>query len=413
MQPDPLPGVSRTTAEQLAQTLAAMYADAERRLVEQIAHQLAAGMDRPQWADEKLAALATLRQWIRTLLLRLGRDTRGEVTRTILAAYAAGGTEALRALAAAQNTLPEWVATAEIEPGPQITALLAARNAALAGELTRLTDAFPGLAAVQRLAAELTTRIAATHVPILRWAEDTYRAAVAAGSAQTLLGTATRRQATQAALDRLVTDGVTGFTDTRGRRWTLASYVEMATRTAVAHAAINGHLDRLTDNGRDLVIVSNAPQECELCRPWEGKVLAITGGPSGPVERRHATKGTAFTVHIAGTVAEATAAGLFHPNCRHSLSIYLPGVTRIPQDTADPEGDAARQQLRYLERGVRAWRLREAGALDKAAALRAKAKAAQWQARIRAHIAASEHLGIMRKPERERINLGHNIGRPS
>ena len=403
------PSVSRATAASLADALAALYADVERQLAAEIARQLARGMGSPRWAEQKMLALTRLRTWVRTLLQRVSRTTGDEVARAVLSAYAAGGTEALRALAAAQNTLPEWIATAGIEPGPQIQALLTARNVALAAELADLVDAFPGLAAVQRIAGELALRITATHIPILRWVEDTYRQAVAAGSSTVLLGTRTRRQATQDALDRLLADGVTGFIDARGRRWNLASYVEMATRTAVAHAAINGHLDRLTDNGRDLVIVSDSPQECELCRPWEGKVLSITGGGARPIERVHATRGTPLTVHVAGSVAEATVAGLFHPNCRHTLSLYLPGITRIPRNTEDPAGDRARQHLRYLERNVRAWRLREAGALDEPARKRAGAYAKAWRARIRRHVDTHRHLGIMRKPERERINLGHKL----
>ena len=140
-------------------------------------------------------------------------------------------------------------------------------------------------------------------------------------------------------------------------------------------------------------------------------MLTITGGGAHTIERLHATRGTPVTVHIAGSVAQAIAAGLMHPNCRHTLSLYLPGVTRIPRNTEDPDGDRARQQLRYLERGVRGWKLREAAALSPQAAAYAKAKTAQWRGRIKSHVAASEHLGIMRKPERERINLGHSLRR--
>lgn len=41
----------------------------------------------------------------------------------------------------------------------------------------------------------------------------------------------------------------------------------MAVRTSIARAAIEAHTRTLTEAGLDLVIVSDAPRECPLCRP--------------------------------------------------------------------------------------------------------------------------------------------------
>lgn len=84
------------------------------------------------------------------------------------------------------------------------------------------------------------------------------------------------------------------------------------------------------------------------CRPWEGKVLSLTGKtPRG----RNAVDGYAF--EVAGTLREAQSSGLFHPSCRHRTVIYVPGRTRPMHDTADPEGDRLRQKQRAMERRVR------------------------------------------------------------
>ena len=50
----------------------------------------------------------------------------------------------------------------------------------------------------------------------------------------TLVGHEDRRRTAQRAWERLLSRGVTGFTDRAGRRWELASYVEMATRAVTA-----------------------------------------------------------------------------------------------------------------------------------------------------------------------------------
>jgi len=63
-------------------------------------------------------------------------------------------------------------------------------------------------------------------------------------------------------------------------------------------AHLEGTANRLVEQGHDLVKVSTHRGACELCQPWQGKVLSITGK----------TKGYR-------TLEEAKAAGLFHPNC--------------------------------------------------------------------------------------------------
>ncbi len=105
-------------------------------------------------------------------------------------------------------------------------------------------------------------------------------------------------------------------------------------------------------------------------------------------------------VEVRGSVDEAIRAGLMHPNCRHSLSAYLPGVTRAPRNTADPEGDAARQKLRRLERETRKAKLEAAGALTPEAKRAAEAKVRELQARIREHVDSSS---VFRQRHREQI----------
>jgi hypothetical protein len=184
----------------------------------------------------------------------------------------------------------------------------------------------------------------------------------------------------------------------------MASYAEMAVRSATGRAAIQGHTDRLQVMGEQLVIVSSAPLHCPLCAPWEGEILAIEGG-GGPhtLMLPHATEDRrTVAVHVAGSLTEARAAGLQHPNCRHSVSLYLPGVTTRPESPPHPEGATYEdtQQQRYLERQVRAWKRRAAVAMDEQARRQANARVREYQARIR-QLTADK--GLRRKPPREQI----------
>jgi hypothetical protein len=101
-------------------------------------------------------------------------------------------------------------------------------------------------------------------------------------------------------------------------------------------------------------------------------------------------------------VNEAVAAGLLHPNCRHSLSAYFPGITQVPTGTEDPEGDKARQKLRALERAVRDAKTEAAAALDPAARKRFDAKVRALQAEIRDHLATAP-TQLFRQRHREQI----------
>jgi len=410
--PEQLPGVSRATGVDLAEQMQYLYARAEHQIAQRIAKNIAAGIASPTWALDKLLGLGQLNDWTRTLLRRLGSDVADEVRYSMLSAYLRGGTEATRALAEASDTLPEWINRSGVRPGEEIQRLLDGRRSKLAAGIADIARSLPGIANLQRMIGSLALRITGTHLPVLRWADDAYRQVVAEPAlTPVLLGTAVRRAGSQRAWEQLLSEGITGFTDKSGRGWNLASYVEMATRTGVAQAAVEGHLDRLTDAGIELVIVSNAPQECKRCRPWEGKILARSG-PDGrrTITVEHATEDRQIEVEVAGTVDEAIRAGLMHPNCRHSVNAYLPGTTRVPTNTEDPEGDAARQKLRRLEREVRQAKLKAGAVIDPDAQPRLDAAVRAKQKQIREHVAATEHLGIMRKPERERLDLGNSSG---
>lgn len=643
--------VSPELAAGLAQATVDLYTDAERLLLARIARTVSRGMGSPTWAEDKLLAVQEVRRYAVEVLAHLQQAATGTIGQAIAVAANRGSASA----AADLHALTGGALEGYVDPLASLT----------------------GRAQADALLREVVTRVASTHLRILRTAEDTYRDVIARASGQVALGTQTRRDAAQRALDEFADRGVTGFVDRAGRNWDAASYVEMAVRTATAHAAVQAHADRLRAYGQDLVVVSDAPQECSLClvpgtvvegpvptgrarleytgdvvsittasgkhltgtpdhavlttsgwralkdlhpgdqvvsddrqqryagvvpddvqvpalieeagearaplllagptrrdfdqnrayrevcavipsgyllpevdasfgqpladlslvgtvgarsalsglgdvlldlggygsprtgvgrfehgaallgagflpapshgggalgcedcrvhggqtllesmaarasgnagtaqvlrdcptadaeggaellralsghvaadeivsvgwrqfrghvwdlstgpawflangivthncRPWEGKVLSLSGATLGTIDGSGGTRVTA-------SLAQATAAGLHHPGCRHSISLYQPGLTRLPTATADPEGDADRQHLRYLERQVRASKRREAAALDDRAAQAARARVRRYQGAIREHVATST---AKRQPQREQV----------
>ncbi|GGW41291.1 phage minor capsid protein [Streptomyces xantholiticus] len=380
--------VSPAMAEDLAAAVRVLYEDAEVAILEKLAAALAEGIDSPLWAEIKLRSIGDLRAAIEEVTDALQTDADGAVARALAEAYGRG----------------RQAAVAEMG-GLDIGRELQARRV------------LPNAPAVDRLAASYAADTRPLYQRITRAVVDTYRSVVTRASASTLLGTLTRRQASQRALDQFAQRGVTGFVDSSGRSWELAAYAEMAVRSVTARAAIEGHTDALGEIGVGLVIVSDAPLECPLCAPWEGETLTL-GPQSGPhtIRAEHAIQPTGLraalrppktvAVHVAGSLVEARAAGLFHPNCRHSLAAYLPGVTTRPPHHPTPGTtyeDTQRQ--REIERHIRAWKRRQAAAIDDAARRRAGAYVRKWQQAQREHVAAHEHL--RRKPAREQIGSAH------
>lgn len=319
-------------ALRLAKETAEIYGQAVDDMLTIVARRLATGMERPDWSTRKLIEATQLRNEAQVIVDRLEVLGPQAAEKAIDAAWTAGSAQGAAEL--------------------NLTAALTTRTH------TRAVDA---------LVRETVGSLERSHLQILRSVDDIYRRVITETSSGVLTGTQTRRQVAQRALDRFAQRGITGFVDRAGRNWQLDSYAEMSVRTASGRAQVEGTLDRFVENGRDLVIISDAPAECSICRPYEGSIFSISGNdPDYP--------------------PLSSALGLFHANCRHVASAFTPGLTRRMRHTADPKGDALRQEQRRLERGVRSWKRRSAVALDDDAKRAASAHAREWQARLKAHV---------------------------
>lgn len=348
---EPMP-ISPAAAEQYAQEVRRLYAEAEQRMLAIVRKRLARGIDTDGWAEKKLREIVTLRREIDAELGQLSLFA-PTLEAEVEAAYLQGSAEAIKDLAGAAVTDID----ADLSAAQQL--------------------------AVRELVKTAVTNVQGTHLPILRAVDDMFRRVVVEATEQAAAGTVTRRQAASIALNRFADRGVSTFVDRAGRHWDMASYAEMATRSATGQAAVQGHLDRLAANGKDLVMVLDSPEECALCRPYEGKVLSISG-----------------TDEQYPSMASARAAGLFHPNCTHGTMLYTPGLTRRSAHTANAGRYEDRQKQRYQERMIRRWKRREAVAMTDEDAAKAKARIKVWQQAQRELTAQS---GLRRDYARESL----------
>jgi len=229
---------------------------------------------------------------------------------------------------------------------------------------------------------------------ITRLPDDIYKMIAPNGAVRQVLdNNVTPAQAQAMAWRVFVSQGITGFTDKSGRNWSLSAYTEMAVRTAATRAYNASHLARMQALGVDYFSVPDTGHPCPLCFPWQGRVLTAT-----PVAYP--------TIPVDATIAEATAAGLFHPNCKHTLIPVFPGVTVLPEAHVwTPEMQDAydlSQKQRRLELDVRKAKRQLEFAVSPETRADARVKVRAGQAKLRDFVATS---GFARDYRREQVDL--------
>lgn len=347
-------GVDPSDAERVLKLLRDTWDLASERMLDAVARRLARGIAQQGWAEEKAREVLALRGELAGIMSRVDQSTPAIVQTALDDAYRIGE--------GAAGVLEQT----HIRSRPEV---------------------------VQRLATRLITNLQGAHLPVTSSHVDLFRRTVSDSELLMSTGAITRRDAVAQAVDRLLAEGRDRFVDASGRRWHLDAYARMAGRTMAGQSMVQGQLDGMTASGDDLVQVSDSARECPACRPWEGRLLSISGRSVGQrVDGRL----------VEFTVDDGRAGGLHHPNCTHRLDRFTPGLTRTKEPKQNADGYKDQQKLRGYERNARDLKRRLAvaeklGATDEARKLRAKIRANS--ARINEH---AENTGQLRKRDRER-----------
>lgn len=251
-----------------------------------------------------------------------------------------------------------------------------------------------GERAAQAIRDDIVSELDDVRRRITRLPDDVYKWIAPHGGIYQVIDNGVTPQQAQAMAWRVFTSqGVTGFTDKSGRNWSLSAYVEMAVRTAAQRAFNDSHLQRMQALGVEYFTVPVSPHTCPKCFPWQRKVLTAT-----PLENP--------VIPVAGTIADAVAAGLWHPNCRHPLTAVFPGVTELPEvgewTAEDQRLYDLSQKQRRLELEVRKAKRAVEYAATPEAALDAQVRVRRAQARVREFVKAT---GFARQSRREQVNL--------
>ncbi len=194
---------------------------------------------------------------------------------------------------------------------------------------------------------------------MLRKANDEYRKVIY--NAQTYLasGAGTLDKAIDMASNDFLTRGINCVVYKGGRHVNMATYSEMSLRTTNKRIGMYADGAKRQELGVHTVKVSKYGMCSKTCQPWQGRVYVddvYSGGTPGEAEELNLP-----------LLSTAISGGLFHPNCKHHLSTYYPGMDN--DDDGDPrqptyENPPGSQEHHYLQHQIQRERRLQVGSLS-------------------------------------------------
>lgn len=242
----------------------------------------------------------------------------------------------------------------------------------------------------------------------LRTMDDVYRRTVNRAQLAMAAGETTLTKAIDMAVREFLEKGLNSIVYRDGRHVDIADYVRMVLRTTSTRAQLQGKSKRFAELGYDTVLISQYGGCSETCEPWQGRayiddVFTIWNGEINGDSGKSRYCDKWFPL-----LSSAIRGGLFHPNCRHTMSLYIDGVTKIPPPIPAEQIRKQReleQKQRVMERKIRKLKRLEAGTQDPQAVKEYGRKLKQAQQELKAFV--DEHRDVLKRDyEREKYYGG-------
>lgn len=197
-------------------------------------------------------------------------------------------------------------------------------------------------AAYQSTVADISQKIATT------------QSILNASAGEVITGVSTWNKAMHDGVQKMVKNGLTGFIDHGGHKWSPEAYVAMDVKTTMFNTARQATWERQEQYGSDLYQVSSHNGARPLCYPWQGKVIS-TSGRTGITQD---IDGNEVIIHSQDEIESFRyGGGLFGVNCGHYPMTFIPNFSSLKGEPQDPETNAKEyaesQQQRALERRLR------------------------------------------------------------
>ena len=212
---------------------------------------------------------------------------------------------------------------------------------------------------------------------ILRMTDDVYRQTIFKAQMFYNSGASTLWKAVDMATKDFLSAGINCVEYRNGARVNIASYSEMALRTANKRANLMGSANKRMEYGIHTVKITSHNSACPMCIQWQGKVYYDdVYGEVTPAERRGLGDYPLLSVAVKG--------GMFHPNCKNGLSTYYDGINQPPKEPTKEEVEEMtrrynlEQRQRECERNIRKYKRLENGSLDADNIAKYADKRRQW-----------------------------------
>lgn len=240
----------------------------------------------------------------------------------------------------------------------------------------------------------------------LRYMSDVYRKTILRTATAMNAGGMSMHKAVDEATADFLAQGINCIRYSNGRLVNIATYAEMALRTCNTRAMLMGEAKQRERMGIDTVLVSQYGACSDTCLPWQGRVYIddVFQTYNGP---RTGSFGISRNGRQYMLLSVAIKAGLFHPNCRHTITTWIEGVSTMPKpmDAKEIERiNKLEKTQRALERKVRKAKRQAEGLTDPEAQKAAKAKVREAQAELREFVKKNGDV-LRRDPWRERNDL--------
>lgn len=268
----------------------------------------------------------------------------------------------------------------------------------ISGRGQKLSKRFPRhTKAYQVLESSYAGYVHKTFQPVIRSHRDVYRQV----ETRVLIrefregGRKARHEIAQRAMSEFARRGISAITYADGRQVPIDVYSNMVARTAGQKSAMQASVNRLKERGYKFVRVNQYAGASDLCEPWQGGVYTIDG-----------------TSEKYKTLDEATfdgKTGLFHPNCGHSISAFIPGSSerkgpltddpderRLLMRLGEADGNAyiyeQRQVQRMIENEIRKNKRILESAIDPDKRKQARKRLKNWNNRLTEHLQENKFL---------------------
>ncbi len=264
---------------------------------------------------------------------------------------------------------------------------------------------------INNLIDSITTIERHSETAILRMTDDVYRRTLHLAELEMASGT-NLETAIDMATKSFLEQGINCIVYKDGRHINIANYVRMALRTASMKATLHGRSERFSQLGYDTVLISQYDRCLDTCLPWQGRVyiedtFIFWNGEVKEIGEELWGKSN-YCGKWFPLLSTAIEKGLFHPNCRHDMGLYIDGRTKIPKPIdaeKDLENYRIEQHQRALERKIRKAKRLVLGTLDKDTAKAYKRQLRALQSELKQFV--SEHNDILKREYgREKIYDG-------